>query len=56
MDRKKLALEIIERLKTEYPGAPAVLTTIRHGKLLVSVRLAGTVYGCKSKSGCKRII
>lgn len=40
MDRKKLALEIIERLKTEYPDAVCSLDYDQTWKLLVSVRLA----------------
>lgn len=40
MDRKKLALEIIERLKTEYPDAACSLDYDQAWKLLVSVRLA----------------
>ena len=40
MDRKKLALEIIERLKPEYPDAVCSLDYDQAWKLLVSVRLA----------------
>lgn len=40
MDQKKLALEIIERLKTEYPDAACSLDYDQAWKLLVSVRLA----------------
>ena len=40
MDRKKLALEIIERLKTEYPDAVCSLDYDQAWILLVSVRLA----------------
>lgn len=40
MDRKKLALEIIERLKTEYPDAVCSLDYDQAWKLFVSVRLA----------------
>ena len=40
MDRKKLALEIIERLKKEYPDAGCSLEYDQAWKLLVSVRLA----------------
>ena len=40
MDRKKLALEIIERLKTEYPDAVCSLDYDQAWNLLVSVRLA----------------
>ena len=40
MDRKKLALEIIERLKKEYPDAACSLDYDQAWKLLVSVRLA----------------
>lgn len=40
MTRKQLALEIIERLKTEYPDAACSLDYDEAWKLLVSVRLA----------------
>ncbi len=40
MTRKKLALEIIERLKKEYPTAQCSLDYNQAWKLLVSVRLA----------------
>ena len=40
MDKKKLALEIIERLKKEYPDAACSLAYEEAWKLLVSVRLA----------------
>lgn len=40
MRKKELALEIIERLKKEYPAAECSLTYDQAWKLLVSVRLA----------------
>lgn len=40
MTKKKLALEIIERLKQEYPDADCTLDYNQAWKLLVSVRLA----------------
>ncbi len=40
MTKKKLALEIIERLKNEYPDAECTLDYNEAWKLLVSVRLA----------------
>ena len=40
MDKKTLALEVIERLKTEYPEATCTLDYDEAWKLLVSVRLA----------------
>ncbi len=40
MTKKQLALEIIERLKQEYPGADCTLDYDEAWKLLVSVRLA----------------
>lgn len=40
MTKKKLALEIIERLKEEYPDADCTLDYDQAWKLLVSVRLA----------------
>ena len=40
MTKKKLALEVIERLKKEYPDADCTLDYDQAWKLLVSVRLA----------------
>ena len=40
MDKKELALEVIERLKKEYPDADCTLDYDEAWKLLVSVRLA----------------
>ena len=40
MDKKKLALEVIRRLKEEYPDADCTLSYDEAWKLLVSVRLA----------------
>ena len=40
MDKKQLALDIIERLKKEYPDAGCSLEYSEAWKLLVSVRLA----------------
>jgi endonuclease-3 len=40
MDKKKLALEVIKRLKKEYPDADCTLDYDEAWKLLVSVRLA----------------
>ena len=40
MTKKQLALEVIERLKREYPGAGCTLDYDQAWKLLVSVRLA----------------
>ena len=40
MTKNQLALEIIERLKSEYPGANCTLDYDQAWKLLVSVRLA----------------
>ena len=40
MDKKSTALEIIERLKIEYPDAECYLDYDQAWKLLVSVRLA----------------
>ena len=40
MTKEKLALEIIERLKKEYPDAGCTLDYDQAWKLLVSVRLA----------------
>ena len=40
MTKKKLALEVIERLKNEYPDADCTLAYDKAWQLLVSVRLA----------------
>ena len=40
MEKKKLALEVIRRLKGEYPDADCTLEYDQAWKLLVSVRLA----------------
>ena len=40
MNKKELALEVIERLKNEYPDADCTLEYDQAWKLLVSVRLA----------------
>ena len=40
MEKKKLALEVIERLKKEYPEAKCTLDYDKAWQLLVSVRLA----------------
>ena len=40
MDKKKLTLEVIERLKKEYPEAKCTLDYDKAWQLLVSVRLA----------------
>ena len=40
MTKKQLALEVIERLKKEYPDADCTLDYDQAWKLLVSVRLA----------------
>mgnify|MGYP007056333316 CR=1 FL=1 len=64
MDKKQLALDIIERLKKEYPDAGCSLEYSEAWKLLVSVRLAAqctdervniivrTLPGCKCTCGC----
>ena len=41
MTKKQLALEVIARLKKEYPGADCTLDYDQAWKLLVSVRLPG---------------
>ena len=40
IDKKKLAIEVIERLKKEYPKTECTLDYDEAWKLLVSVRLA----------------
>ena len=43
MRKKELALEVIRRLKEEYPDADCTLDYDEAWKLLVSVRLAASV-------------
>jgi hypothetical protein len=50
MTKEELALEVIDRLKREYPDAGCTLDYDKAWKLLVSVRLA--VYGCEGQ--CSR--
>ena len=67
MTKQELALEVIERLKKEYPDADCTLDYDNAWKLLVSVRLAAQctdarVNGCAgsvrkisySRGSCKR--
>ena len=49
MKKKELALEVIERLKKEYPDAACSLDYDEAWKLLVSVRLAFS--GCGGAGG-----
>ena len=51
MTKKQRALEVIERLKKEYPDAGCTLDYDQAWKLLVSVRLAAQ---CRCKSKCSR--
>ena len=46
MNKKELALEVIERLKNEYPDADCTLEYDQAWKLLVSVRLAAQCTDC----------
>ena len=46
MTKKQRALEIIERLKKEYPDAGCTLDYDQAWKLLVSVRLAAQCTDC----------
>ena len=46
MTKEELALEIIERLKKEYPDADCTLDYDQAWKLLVSVRLAAQCTDC----------
>ena len=56
MTKEKLALEIIERLKKEYPDADCTLDYDQAWKLLVSVRLGGSMYRCQGKcSGLEKL-
>ena len=50
MTKKQLALEVIERLKKEYPDADCSLDYDQAWKLLVSVRLAAQCTECPG--GC----
>lgn len=52
MTKEELALEVIDRLKKEYPDAGCTLDYDQAWKLLVSVRLAAQCDGCKSECGC----
>ena len=63
MTKKQRALEVIERLKKEYPDADCTLDYDEAWKLLVSVRLAEiagqrqacrTMYRCKGECSCRR--
>ncbi len=46
MTKQELALEVIERLKKEYPDADCTLDYDNAWKLLVSVRLAAQCTDC----------
>ena len=54
MRKKELALEVIRRLKEEYPDADCTLDYDEAWKLLVSVRLAAQVYRCEGQCSCRR--
>ena len=55
MTKKQRALEIIERLKKEYPDAGCTLDYDQAWKLLVS-QACGAVYGCPGKCGGRETI
>ena len=55
MTKEELALEVIDRLKKEYPDAGCTLDYDQAWKLLVSVSqrpFSSAVYRCKSECGC----
>ena len=55
MNKQELALEIIRRLKEEYPDAGCTLDYDQAWKLLVSVRLAAQCTGARSSMRAKNI-
>ena len=55
MTKEELALEVIDRLKKEYPDAGCTLDYNQAWKLLVSVRLAA-VYRCACQCGSQGIV
>ena len=55
MRKKELAKEVIERLKKEYPDAGCSLEYDQAWKL-GQCPLGGTVYRCKGKYRCRKII
>ena len=56
MTKEKLALEIIDRLKKEYPDAGCTLDYEDAWKLLVSVRLAAQCTDAQGKCGGTGIV
>ena len=50
MTKKQRALEIINRLKTEYPDADCTLDYDQAWKLSGQCPAGGAMYGCQSKS------
>ena len=54
MTKKQRALEVIQRLKEEYPDAGCTLDYDQAWKLLVSVRFGCSVYRRQSKRGSRR--
>ena len=52
MTKKQRALEVIERLKKEYPDAGCTLDYDQAWKLLVSVRLAAQCTDCLLYTSC----
>ena len=52
MTKQELALEVIERLKKEYPDADCTLDYDNAWKLLVSVRLAAQCTDARVNVGC----
>ena len=56
MTKEELALEVIDRLKKEYPDAGCTLDYNQAWKLLVSVRLAAQLYRCACQCGSQGIV
>lgn len=56
MTKEELAIEVIDRLKKEYPLADCTLDYDEAWKLLVSCLPGSTVYRCKSKRCCSGFI
>lgn len=56
MTKKQRTLEIIERLKQEYPDAGCTLEYDEAWKLLVSVRLAAQCHDARSKCSSRKTV
>ena len=56
MTKEELALEVIDRLKKEYPDAGCTLDYNQAWKLLVSVRLAAQCTDAQCQCGSQGIV